>query len=99
MEKIVLQTQILEVFLHIIGQFPAQFLILFQSQVFIKSKNICRCLAGSLQDIRILINISQLKFQQPALTDSKQIPGATQLQIFSCNIKPIIRFIQDLQTL
>ena len=51
------------------------------------------------QDIRILIDVPQFKFQQTTLADSKKITRTAKLQILSCNIKSIIGFVQNLQTL
>ena len=83
-----LQSKVLKVIFHISIQSFFQFFVLGQLQLPVKIQDSSRSITGSLQYIRILINISDPELQLSALTDSKQISRSPKLQILPCYKNP-----------
>ena len=72
--------------------------MLRQDKIKIQCQDLTSCFTCILQDSRIIVDITNLKFHQSALADTEKISWAPKLQIFSGYIKSIIGFIEDLQT-
>ena len=64
--------------------------VLFKIKFRVQGKDLFCRFAGFFEDRGIVVDITDPKFHITTLTDPEQVAGATEFEVFACDIKAII---------